>query len=431
MKKLILFLLILFLPSAAMGATLVDFSDGFSETDVGDDITITSGTVSFINMESRQTGRHVYKDFGVDYFDDIRFRFEVSVTEDSTYAGPVAIAFVGDANNDSFNNMNGVGFCIDVDSDPLLSICESGSQRDSTSTVTSGAVFYVTLIREGTVLSAYIYEDAERVTLTDTLSGTVSTDAYRYLYAMSSMDLATTARETQGHIANLVLLAPIGVGDHSVEIEVTEDTWTNSGSATTNYGSNTVSLIQYGSASYRRATLLRFDLSALPSDAVIRSVELAVTIYNTPGTGIIYIFKSKRDWVESEATWNIYSTGNSFTYGGYSSNNDIYGTWNTGSGRYAEYDPVGTESEGDIAVFTNFGDAIVNAIQEEVDNETYSLNIHALAGTSNSTLRFRFYLREYTTAADRPKLTVTYDSVSESGGGGGGESSGSRLMLVM
>lgn len=70
--------------------------------------------------------------------------------------------------------------------------------------------------------------------------------------------------------------------------------------------------------------LIEFDLSGLPDAAVISSTTFS--LYRTtgePSSVTIEVFRVKRAWVESQATWNIYSTGNSWQTAGCSGANDV------------------------------------------------------------------------------------------------------------
>jgi len=91
------------------------------------------------------------------------------------------------------------------------------------------------------------------------------------------------------------------------------DTYIVDTSPNTNYG--TLSSVRAGRLSSANLCrfLLKFDLSSLPDDAIL--VSSILTLYQTnisayPNT--IEIFRSKRAWVETQATWNDYATGSSW-----------------------------------------------------------------------------------------------------------------------
>lgn len=74
-------------------------------------------------------------------------------------------------------------------------------------------------------------------------------------------------------------------------------------------------------------TLIKFDLSSIPTSATIVSATLRM--YDSganysDNTRTMYANRSKRAWVESQATWNVYSTGNSWsTAGGATNSSDV------------------------------------------------------------------------------------------------------------
>jgi hypothetical protein len=89
---------------------------------------------------------------------------------------------------------------------------------------------------------------------------------------------------------------------------------------TVNYGNQ---LLMYvgGAPNWREHTLLKFDLSSIPDGSVINSAYLRL-YYNAagstgdPGGRTYTVHRITQDWVELECTWNIFSTGNSWTTAG-------------------------------------------------------------------------------------------------------------------
>lgn len=85
-----------------------------------------------------------------------------------------------------------------------------------------------------------------------------------------------------------------------------------------NFGSTNI--IQHGAytGSIIRRSLVKFDLSTIPStelcDSAILSVWLAQDLADTDCTFSIH--RVLKNWVEAEATWYIYSTGNNWPLNG-------------------------------------------------------------------------------------------------------------------
>lgn len=104
----------------------------------------------------------------------------------------------------------------------------------------------------------------------------------------------------------------------SQEIKLTTivaDTFLRSNAPTVNYGSDGGF---YVGGIYRE--LLKFYFDWLPADAIIESAILKLYLaaeYSSNAT-TMSLYRTKRAWVELQATWNIYSTGNNWqTAGGF------------------------------------------------------------------------------------------------------------------
>ena len=68
-----------------------------------------------------------------------------------------------------------------------------------------------------------------------------------------------------------------------------------------------------------RRTLIQFDLSSIPAGSTIITAQLKLYDQGTDLTNnarTMSIYRLKRSWVENQATWNVYSTGNSWSTAG-------------------------------------------------------------------------------------------------------------------
>ena len=103
------------------------------------------------------------------------------------------------------------------------------------------------------------------------------------------------------------------------------------GAATTNYGASDTLLtgeLDDGTSGLHRA-FIKFDLSSIPIGPVkIESATLTLTHINdyASNTRTMYVRQVYRNWIESEITWNIYSTGNNWQTAGASGSGDT-GNW--------------------------------------------------------------------------------------------------------
>ncbi|MFA5669405.1 MAG: DNRLRE domain-containing protein [Balneolaceae bacterium] len=73
--------------------------------------------------------------------------------------------------------------------------------------------------------------------------------------------------------------------------------------------------------------LLKFDLSNIPAGATILDVKIrgrtATPSANGDSSYTIGLYRLKRNWIPLEATWNQYSSGNAWSFGGARSSDDI------------------------------------------------------------------------------------------------------------
>ena len=195
------------------------------------------------------------------------------------------------------------------------------------------------------------------------------------------------------------------------------DTWLRSSSPNSNYGTNASLYIgdNLAAVDCGNCSLVKFDISSIPAGSTIYSVT--ASFYEDEAqagnggatTRTITMHRMLRNWVEAEATWNIYSTGNS---------------WTTGGGRGDGTDRVGTASASvqsgvkaanDHVDFTGAG--LVADVQgwldEDYNNYGWLLdcdsNFSGVSEYSNS----RYRSSDHATAAQRPVLTVIY---TEGGG---------------
>jgi Disaggregatase related repeat/TGF-beta propeptide len=100
------------------------------------------------------------------------------------------------------------------------------------------------------------------------------------------------------------------------------DTWINSYSPNSNFNGET-KLNVYGTENIK--TLVRFDLSSIPPSTTITSATLSLYNYghsSAANGGTLSVYRANKAWVDSQATWNIYSTGNNWTAPGMQAGTD-------------------------------------------------------------------------------------------------------------
>jgi len=108
------------------------------------------------------------------------------------------------------------------------------------------------------------------------------------------------------------------------------------------YGANSQLYCGVGSAGAGklRRSLVAFDVSAVPAGATVTNVVASLWEHSAGGSvpgRTLSMYRVLRNWVEAQATWNIYSTGNN---------------WGTAGCAHDDVDAVSTASA-DNATFTS------------------------------------------------------------------------------
>lgn len=187
------------------------------------------------------------------------------------------------------------------------------------------------------------------------------------------------------------------------------DTYLAQWQATSNKGTGTNINIGESNAGTdrRQRALIKYDLSSIVSGSVVSAATLSLWLYldeaNVGGDWKIY--RQLTAWVESQATWNIYSTGNNWTTAGGFDAADCE-TTDFGSTPFGASEGAGEkqiELDGQSADYAEF--------EDQVGNTPGTTNLGWLirsAGEINDGYRFRS--SAYATAGERPKLVATFIS---------------------
>ena len=180
--------------------------------------------------------------------------------------------------------------------------------------------------------------------------------------------------------------------DTLIRISNPNDNFSTSTELYTGKGSNDSQL-------YR--SLLRFDLSSIPSGATVSASSLTVVCHRVASAvteSAVKVYRQLRDWVVTEATWNVYSTGNSWaTAGGFNADD-------------CEQTDIGSAAILDVGTyqFTLTAAKVQEWISGTLTNNGVLLRDPEV--TNNTFKRFRS--ADYATEAYRPVLTVTYTAGS-------------------
>ena len=190
----------------------------------------------------------------------------------------------------------------------------------------------------------------------------------------------------------------------------TQDTYGNGHGSLddTNYdevGEVRVGYDSSGGQELRTFLLIDLDAAGLPADATIDSAELDLTVYSTAGTSTVdttIARLTRTDWVEAEATYNSYSTGN---------------LWSTPGGDFTAVDSFTVDTMPAFPATWTI-DGLETLVQDALDNRSGLLSL-LLKKTleSGGTRLVRIRDSEYATVDDRPKLTITYTEAAAAASG--------------
>ena len=98
---------------------------------------------------------------------------------------------------------------------------------------------------------------------------------------------------------------------------ISESTYIAQAAPTTNVGSNASLFVGQSGAGGIRRSLVRHP--SIPSDIYVLAnpiLSLYCVSDSLTGDRLVTVYRCKRNWVEDQATWNIYSTGNNWTSAG-------------------------------------------------------------------------------------------------------------------
>jgi hypothetical protein len=232
---------------------------------------------------------------------------------------------------------------------------------------------YINLKREGSICTASIYSDSSKTNHVagSPLSITCGSNAKRNLYlAASNSSDSTVTSAGSGYIENITSLEPGTPGSNDL------------------------------------VALLDFSLSGIQTGSTIVSVQLQGVSNDSPGgTGTVYAFSGLRSYLESQATWNVYTTGNSWGTSGARGGADYVGSYITGQNALATYTITGLETNGTLVNFSN-----VQSLKELVtSNVGGSIKLVLQAKSSNSQAVLSINDSEAPVESTRPRLIVNYD----------------------
>lgn len=166
---------------------------------------------------------------------------------------------------------------------------------------------------------------------------------------------------------------------------------------TNNYGALSVLVVGEDNTrvDYVTRTLIKFDLSGLPAAAIISSAVLSLWCVTDKSSNnrTFRVYRQKRAWVELQATWNVFSTGNNWqTAGGFGA--DDCEQVDIGSRNFTSTEGLEAWKEFALTPTTKAGLDLGNGWLIKADTESNDL--------------YEFASSDEGVAAEHPKLVIEY-----------------------
>ena len=189
---------------------------------------------------------------------------------------------------------------------------------------------------------------------------------------------ASSLSVTSQHLG--VVALPVTITTTS--LTAVADTGVNQATPTTNTGTATTMLVASATSANRRS-FVRFDLSTIPTTARVQSATLQLTMSTAPTATRTYeVDRVNSTWTETGLTWNTMPTTSAATATAASgTTSGVNLTWN-----------VTTDAQSFVtSSATNFGWQLRDSTESSATARTAT-----------------FRTREFSTAVQRPTLTVIY-----------------------
>jgi hypothetical protein len=145
--------------------------------------------------------------------------------------------------------------------------------------------------------------------------------------------------------------------------------------------------------------LIKFDLSSIPSNAIVTSAVLSLWLYYDQANQVstVTCYRQLKAWVESQATWNIWKTGSNWTTaGGF----DAADCEQAGIG---SRNMTASESAGEKQWVLN-----PSKVQEWISGTLTNNGLLMKSEAETDRDYYAYRSSDYTTAEQRPKLVIEY-----------------------
>lgn len=321
---------------------------------------------------------YAYKDYGASYFGEFDIDLQVYINNQGSNSlmNVFCLSNTSDVDGGGMNTAND-GICINFtragDDGWFLREYDTGSNNNALAPGVAYETRYVNFTRSGSTCTASVYTNSSKTTHASGSPLTVAcgSSAKRYMYLSSSLG-------TEG----------------------------SSGSAGSGYITDIKILTEGTASSNDLVSLMDFDLSGIPLGSSLVSIQLKGVANDAPGgTGTVYVFKGLRTYLEEQATWNVYTTGNSWTTAGARGSSDYEGDYTTGQYALGKYNIVGTEVNGTTVTFADT-QGLKDLVQLNIGG---SIKLVLQGRYSSSQTVLSINDSEAVTTSTRPQLIVNYD----------------------
>lgn len=204
--------------SGSPGTLYEDF-ETYTQVEPDDRIQTTATHVDILAKRSVSEDAYLYKDKGVGHFTgDFEHKIDIKTVDSSGDGSLCSTWMLSNALSNEWgqrtvgNKFFGVNFyrcdLCDPPTKRLRLVYWDGSTYNKDIANFSfdyGTMYYLTIDRTGTTLTCKIYSNSARTTLLDTLTLTVGTDAFQYVYAGCNIDTGDLFGDTNVDIENLDL----------------------------------------------------------------------------------------------------------------------------------------------------------------------------------------------------------------------------------
>lgn len=176
-----------------------DFTS-FTEVDAEDAYSVTTNKVNVNCTNTNLAGNYVYKDYGANHFDDFEHLIECLF---STLASGDYMFFWACGNTieswpcNDMNSLNLVNYATPYEFQMRERVSDSQTNIDTWSTPSADTIYYITVAKSGTTITAEIRTGSHLGSLQTTLSYTCNTQAHRYLYCQQGYSNTTLTGYSQ------------------------------------------------------------------------------------------------------------------------------------------------------------------------------------------------------------------------------------------